>query len=152
MEAALVELYDVIRKSSGGPMMRARKAGGVENCYVGEEVLVEVRLCNPLRAQLTLADLSLVCKLKNDEGAVPASAGFAVEQRQCLPQSAGEFHDTSTDIANLTDGPIDCALCRRWRETCPSMGFSGINELPCEHHFSIEHPSQQDKQQRRRYS
>lgn len=141
MEAALTELYDVVRKSGGGPLKRARKAGGIENCYVGEEVLVEVQLRNPLRAELTLADLSLVCKLQNDEGTVPSSAGFAVEQRQIglPPQSGGEYHDVSTDIANLSDGPIELRVMPKAEGdlTIQGLEWKLLNELPCQHQFSL---------------
>ncbi len=141
MEAALNELYDVVRKSAGGPLMRARKAGGVENCYVGEEVLVEVQLRNPLRAELALADLSLICKLRNDEGTVPASAGFALEQRQISlpPQSGGEYHDSSTDIANLSDGPIELRVMPKAEGdlTIEGLQWKLLNELPCQHSFSL---------------
>lgn len=141
LEAALTELYDVVRKSGGGPLMRARKAGGVENCYVGEAVLVEVQLRNPLRAELTLTDFSLVCKLKNDEGTVPASVGFSVEQRQIglPPQSAGEYQDISTDISNLTDGPIELRVMPKAEGdlTIEGLQWKLLNELPCHHCFSL---------------
>ena len=141
MEAALTELYDVVRKSSGGPMVRARKAGGVVNCYVGEEVLVEVQLRNPLRAELTLGDLSLVCKLSNEEGNIPAATGFAVEKRQIglPPQSDGEFHDTSTEIANLTDGPVELRVMPKAEGnlTIEGLEWKLLNELPCHHKFTL---------------
>ena len=48
MEAAVTGLYDVVRASGGGPMARARKSA-VQCCYVGEEVVIELVLRNPLR-------------------------------------------------------------------------------------------------------
>eukprot|EP01047_Picozoa_sp_COSAG01_P013460 COSAG01_NODE_633_length_14669_cov_7.174056_8_plen_1413_part_00 len=142
MEESLTGLYNVIRVANGGPTMRARKASAIQNCYVGEEVLVEVWIRNPLRTELALADLCLVCKLTNEAGTVPPSRGYTVERRQLRlpPLSGGEYHDTSTEIENLVDGPVELRVMPMVEGELLIKGLKWnlLGELPCQHTFALK--------------
>ena len=93
-------------------------------------------------AELSLGELGLACKLSTEEGTVPPSLGYAVEARQIAlpPQSAGEYRDTSTDIANLVDGPVELRVMPKAEGNLVIEGLRWklMDELPCEHTFRLK--------------
>ena len=139
LETKLLDVYRAIRLANGFALSDPPGHKWQQCCYVGEEVVIQVVLQNPLQTKLPLTNLSLVCTLTNDKIAIDDDAFEAKSRNLVLPpRSNGQYCEAGAGAP--IDGPIALHVLPKIEGdmTIHALQWQLLGELTCSHVIKLK--------------
>eukprot|EP01052_Picozoa_sp_SAG31_P024874 SAG31_NODE_2145_length_6340_cov_2.456177_4_plen_926_part_00 len=143
MQNGLEHLYSVVRQSAGGRAKSGTSGKSSQCCYVGEPVLIEMQLWNPVKVVLPISELQLVYNFEADGAGPVGTAGDSSSVQvvsigvELMPQA-------------LTHVQLRLVPLVKGRLKVTGVRWLLLGKIQCHHDFKLQGPRLNTTKQQRK--